>query len=111
MVNTTLGWKLLIQKFSPNALHNSSTRYDPPKGDEDTRVELTQELMDRMEDRDNPQRLLRMTGAAGSGKSALQQTIAERCEGAGILGSAYFFSSTDPTRNHVNRIPTGIAQP
>jgi hypothetical protein len=63
--------------------------------------------MDWMSDSDNPIRLLVMTGAAGSGKSALQQTIAERCEGSNILGSAFFFSSADPTRNTLSTlVPT-----
>jgi ABC-type dipeptide/oligopeptide/nickel transport system ATPase component len=84
---------------APNALHNSSARYDAPKCDEDTRVEVTKEIMDHIQDRSAPQRILCMTGAAGSGKSALQQTIAERCDDADILGAAFFFSSTDPTRN------------
>ncbi|KAJ2912595.1 hypothetical protein MD484_g7811, partial [Candolleomyces efflorescens] len=103
------GWKLLVEKISRNAFHNSSARYDTPKCDEDTRVELTSEIMDRIMDRDNPQRLLCITGAAGSGKSALQQTIAERCESSGILGSAYFFSSTDPTRNTISTVVATIA--
>jgi hypothetical protein len=50
-----------------------------------------------------------MTGAAGAGKSALQQTIAERCADAGILGVAFFFSSQDPTRYNLSRIVPTIA--
>jgi hypothetical protein len=63
--------------------------------------------MDRIMDRDN--RLLCMTGAAGSGKSALQQTTAELCASSGILGSAYFFSSADPTRNTISTVVPTIA--
>jgi hypothetical protein len=50
-----------------------------------------------------------MTGAAGSGKSALQQTIAEICQGSGILGSAFFFSALDSNRNTVKRVVPTIA--
>ncbi|KAJ2914173.1 hypothetical protein MD484_g6223, partial [Candolleomyces efflorescens] len=103
------GWKLLVQKISANALHNSSARYDPPKCDEGTRVELVETLMTRITNRRSPQRLLCMTGPAGSGKSALQQTIAERCEKSDILGSAYFFATADPTRNTVSTIVPTIA--
>jgi hypothetical protein len=60
-----------------------------------------------LKDRNNPQRLLCMTGPAGSGKSALQQTIAERCASGSILGSAYFFANADPTRNR-NTISTVV---
>ncbi|KAJ2933859.1 hypothetical protein H1R20_g3246, partial [Candolleomyces eurysporus] len=60
--------------------------------------------MDWIGDREGPTHLLCMTGAAGAGKSALQQTIAERCADSGILGCAIFFSSQDPTRNNLYRI-------
>jgi hypothetical protein len=65
------GWELLLENTAPNALHNSRARYDAPKCDEDTRVEVIKEIMDQIQDRDGPQPLLCMTGAAGSGKSAL----------------------------------------
>ncbi|KAJ2919382.1 hypothetical protein MD484_g1011, partial [Candolleomyces efflorescens] len=103
------GWKMLLENMASNALYNSRARFDPPKCDEDTRVEVIGELMDWMNDREGPQRLLCMTGAAGAGKSALQQTISERCAKSGILGCAFFFSSQDPTRNNLSRIIPTIA--
>jgi hypothetical protein len=108
---TIAGWKSLVNHISPNALHNSSALYDAPRCDEDTRVELTSELMERinLEDHNNPQRLLCMTDPADSGKSALQQTIAERCASGSILGSAYFFANTDPTRNNISTVVPTIA--
>ncbi|RXW11797.1 hypothetical protein EST38_g14058 [Candolleomyces aberdarensis] len=103
------GWKMLLKNIAPNTFYNSAARFDPPKCDEDTRVEVTSEIMDWISDRDSPQRLLCMTGAAGAGKSALQQTIAERCADSGTLGCAIFFSSHDPTRNTLSRIIPTIA--
>ncbi|KAJ2927984.1 hypothetical protein H1R20_g9107, partial [Candolleomyces eurysporus] len=103
------GWALLLENIAPNALHNSKARYDAPKCDEDTRVEVIDEIMERIRDPDAPQRLLCMTGAAGSGKSALQQTVAERCTKSGILSAAFFLSSTDPTRNNISFIVPTIA--
>ncbi|RXW15781.1 hypothetical protein EST38_g10071 [Candolleomyces aberdarensis] len=103
------GWKMLLENIASNALHDSNARFDPPKCDEDTRVEVTHELMDWIQDREGPQRLLCMTGAAGAGKSALQQTIAERCSDSNILGSAFFFSAGDPTRNNLTHIVPTIA--
>ncbi|KAJ2917298.1 hypothetical protein MD484_g3128, partial [Candolleomyces efflorescens] len=50
-----------------------------------------------------------MTGAAGAGKSCLQQTAAEKCGKSGILAASYFISSTDPTRNTVEPIIPTIA--
>ncbi|RXW15602.1 hypothetical protein EST38_g10259 [Candolleomyces aberdarensis] len=102
-------WEILQKHIAPNALYNSSARFDAPKCDEDTRVEVTRELMEWIEDRGGPQRLLCMTGTAGSGKSALQQSIAERCAEDGILGAAYFISAADPSRNTAATIIPTIA--
>ncbi|RXW23592.1 hypothetical protein EST38_g2266 [Candolleomyces aberdarensis] len=107
--NDPSGWERLLQNTAPNALHDSEYRFDPPKCDEDTRVEVTGELMGWIQDRESPQRLLCMTGAAGSGKSALQQTVAEQCSALDILASTFFFSSTDPTRNTVPPVIPTIA--
>ncbi|RXW15559.1 hypothetical protein EST38_g10293 [Candolleomyces aberdarensis] len=103
------GWELLMRHTAPKALHNSSARYDAPKCDEDTRVEVINELMDRLQDRDSPQRLMCMTGAAGSGKSALQQSIAELCAEDNILGAAYFISAADRSRNTASTVVPTIA--
>ncbi|KAJ2924454.1 hypothetical protein H1R20_g12637, partial [Candolleomyces eurysporus] len=108
-IDSEAGWKLLLDATAPNALYNSANRFNPPKCDEDTRVEVIQEVMDWMHDRESPQRLLCMTGAAGSGKSALQQTISERCSKEGILGSTFFLSSTDPTRNTASALVATMA--
>jgi hypothetical protein len=50
-----------------------------------------------------------MTGAAGSGKSFLQQTIAEICERKGTLGSTFFLSASDPSRNTADPVVPTIA--
>ncbi|KAJ2925892.1 hypothetical protein H1R20_g11204, partial [Candolleomyces eurysporus] len=102
-------WELLSEKSAPNAFHNSRACYDRPKCDEDTRLEVITELTNWIEDRNGTQRLLCMTGAAGAGKSALQQTMAERCGKSKILGSAFFFGAADPTRNTVTPIVPTIA--
>ncbi|KAJ2926049.1 hypothetical protein H1R20_g11043, partial [Candolleomyces eurysporus] len=103
------GWELLLEKIAINALHDSSARYDAPKCDEDTRVEVTGEMMDWIKDRDGPKSILCMTGAAGSGKSALQQTVAECCATSDILAAAFFISSADSTRNTASAIVPTIA--
>ncbi|KAJ2934362.1 hypothetical protein H1R20_g2733, partial [Candolleomyces eurysporus] len=90
------GWRMLLKNIASNALHDSSARFDPPKCDDDTRVEVTNELMDWIQD-------------PGAGKSALQQTIAEKCAKSNILGSAFFFNAGDPTRNNLTRIVPTIA--
>ncbi|KAF6761133.1 hypothetical protein DFP72DRAFT_880186 [Ephemerocybe angulata] len=103
------GWKMLVEKTAPNALYNSSARFDPPRCDEDTRLEVINEIMGWIQDRDAPTQILCMTGAAGSGKSALQQTVSERCASLGILAASFFFNAGDSTRNNVSRIVPTIA--
>lgn len=100
---------MLVEKTAPNALYNSSARFDPPKCDEDTRLEVINEIMGWIQDRDAPTQILCMTGAAGSGKSALQQTVSERCASLGILAASFFFNAGDSTRNNVSRIVPTIA--
>ncbi|RXW22174.1 hypothetical protein EST38_g3683 [Candolleomyces aberdarensis] len=103
------GWQTLLENTAVNALHDSKARHDPPRCDEDTRVEVISEITNWIEDRESPQWLLCMTGAAGAGKSALQQTVAEYCSKSNILGSAYFFGAADPTRNTAASLVPTIA--
>lgn len=50
-------------------------------------------------------------GPAGSGKSAIAQTIAELCQEAGILAASFFFSRSVPMRNEKTYlIPTLVYQ-
>ena len=51
--------------------------------------------------------LLWMQGPAGAGKSAIQQTIAERAASERILAASFFFSHEDPERDNPGKlIPT-----
>jgi len=50
-------------------------------------------------------------GGAGAGKSAIGQTMAERCEAEGRLLASFFFGRSDGTRNHSKfLIPTIACQ-
>ncbi|KAF5342310.1 hypothetical protein D9611_001363 [Ephemerocybe angulata] len=108
-INQTAGWDLLVGKVAHTALYDSGARFDPPKCDEDTRVEVTSEIMGWIQDRGAPTRLLCMTGPAGAGKSAIQQTIAERCADLGILAASFFFAAADDTRNDAFPVVPTIA--
>ena len=48
-------------------------------------------------------------GPAGAGKSAIVQTIAEKCTELNILLASFFFSRADGTRNHPNSLVATIA--
>jgi len=52
-----------------------------------------------------------LSGAAGAGKSAIGQTLAERCDAEGRLLASFFFGRSDSTRNHAKfLIPTIASQ-
>ncbi|KAF5326365.1 hypothetical protein D9611_001060 [Ephemerocybe angulata] len=95
----TAGWDLLVSKTAHTALYDSAARFDPPKCDEDTRVEVILEIINWIQSRDDPKRLLYMTGPAGAGKSAIQQTVAEKCSSLGILAASFVFAAADESRN------------
>ena len=51
--------------------------------------------------------ILWLYGPAGAGKSAIAQTIAEKCDETGHLSASFFFSRTSPGRDDMNHlIPT-----
>ncbi|KAF8951917.1 hypothetical protein BDZ97DRAFT_832186 [Flammula alnicola] len=56
--------------------------------------------MEWIEDPDNLRWFLWLYGPAGSGKSAIAQTIAEMLHAAGILAASFFFSRTAAGRNN-----------
>lgn len=93
---------------APNALYNSKSRFDPPKCDEDTRVQINQEIMDWIQDEASPTCLICLTGAAGAGKSAIQQTIAEKCAELNILAASFFFSALDASRSTLDPVVATI---
>lgn len=50
-----------------------------------------------------------LRGAAGAGKSAIAQTIAELCHEEHLLLASFFFGRSDPTRNHGRSLIATIA--
>ncbi|KAJ2922564.1 hypothetical protein H1R20_g14530, partial [Candolleomyces eurysporus] len=99
------GWDLLVKNVAPNARYNSDV--GAPACDKGTRVEAIEEITTWIKDRGDPRPVLCLTGAAGAGKSALQQTIAGICAKEKILGCSFSFSANDPTRNTVKAlVPT-----
>ena len=49
-----------------------------------------------------------LNGAAGAGKSAIAQTLAELCDQQGYLLASFFFGRLDPTRNHAGSLMATI---
>ncbi|KAF8962499.1 hypothetical protein BDZ97DRAFT_1733030, partial [Flammula alnicola] len=101
----------LLKYIAPGAFHNSHERYDAPKCHPNTRNVILKEVMHWVQDPNNRRLFLWLYGPAGSGKSAIAQTIAELCKEAGILVASFFFSRTAHGRNNPTcLIPTLVYQ-
>ncbi|KAF9476839.1 hypothetical protein BDN70DRAFT_148225 [Pholiota conissans] len=97
-----IAFEKLEKASAPSALHDSSARFDPPKCHPNTRVAILEYLMGWIFGHNDPDALiLWLYGPAGAGKSAILQTIAERCFERRILLASFFFGRLDPTRNTV----------
>src|ERR1700733_10551473 len=58
----------------------------------------------------NTPRLFLVTGVAGSGKSSLAHTIAQRFDDRGCLGSSFFFDRAVAGKNNTSQLFTTIAR-
>ena len=102
----------LQEASSPAAFHNAADRHDSPKCHPNTRVAVLQKIIDWILGRDPLTRnalIAWLHGPAGSGKSAIAQSIAEWCYEQGILVASFFFSRFDSTRNHARSLIATIA--
>ena len=90
-------------------MHDSSTRYDPPKCHPGTRHAILEQLIQWIFGHDSEALIMWLYGPAGAGKSAILQTIAEMCTKLNILLASFFFSRADGTRNHPNSLVATIA--
>ncbi|KAF6765837.1 hypothetical protein DFP72DRAFT_1108824, partial [Ephemerocybe angulata] len=82
--------------MAAGAIHDSKERCDAPKCMRETRVAVQDEILSWITDGHhdaNPKRILWVTGPAGTGKTAILGTIAERCKADGRLAATFFFSS------------------
>lgn len=105
-MNTGSGFTLLQKLATPSALHNSAQRVDPPRCHENTRQAVLKEIFAWIV-QDVVERtawVVWLNGAAGAGKSAIAQSMAELCITHGILVASFFFNRSDPNRNNINRL-------
>ncbi|KAF8175841.1 hypothetical protein BJ912DRAFT_1147001 [Pholiota molesta] len=110
---TTAGlsaFEKLQNASAPSAFHDSSSRFDPPKCHPNTRVAVLEYLMGWIFGHNDPEALiLWLYGPAGAGKSAILQTIAERCFERGAVLASFFFGRSDPSRNTFKPLVATIA--
>ncbi|KAF9478745.1 hypothetical protein BDN70DRAFT_993940 [Pholiota conissans] len=107
------GFELLNAELAKAAFHDSEDRIEPPKCHPNTRMTILHSIFNWLvQSEDRRQWLLWLNGEAGTGKSAIVQTLAERCADLKhIAVASFFFSKTDSARNSIIRvIPTLMYQ-
>jgi hypothetical protein len=87
----TSGLNILQNIISKNALHDGGARYPPPRCHLGTREKLLKTITDWINDLDTSFPVMWLYGPAGGGKSAIAQTIAEKCDHEGKSAASFFF--------------------
>ncbi|RXW14692.1 hypothetical protein EST38_g11164 [Candolleomyces aberdarensis] len=86
----------LEARIAAGAIHDSAERCDAPKCHPETRVAVQDNLYRWIVDGDEieqPKKIKWVTGPAGTGKSAVMGSLADRCAEDGLLGATFFFAS------------------
>jgi hypothetical protein len=102
--------KRLLDNIAQGACYNAADRGDQPGCHPQTRVAIRAEIMDWIKAPPAMRKLiLWMYGPAGSGKTAIAQSIAEECARLGLLAASFFFWRTAAGRNDTSRFVATIA--
>ncbi|KAF9444914.1 hypothetical protein P691DRAFT_806438 [Macrolepiota fuliginosa MF-IS2] len=92
----------------PGSEFDSAVRHPPPRCHPNTRKNLRDRITQWAGDTNHDQRMLWIKGSAGTGKSAIAQTIAEQFHASGLLGATLFFSRPNQ-RDNPDRISYTLA--
>ncbi|KAF9001695.1 hypothetical protein BDQ17DRAFT_1542683 [Cyathus striatus] len=103
------GFKILQQHTIAGASHDAGERYDAPKCHPETRKAVLSNIMNWVNSDSEPTRVMWLYGAAGAGKSAIAQTIAEECHNEGKLAASFFLSRFGAGRNKKDSLVATIA--
>ncbi|PPQ88276.1 hypothetical protein CVT25_005439 [Psilocybe cyanescens] len=93
------------------AFHDSGERFDPPKCHPNTRIAIIKRITDWISGLNGDTRdalIMWLHGAAGAGKSAIAQTIAEILHGQHFFLATFFFSRNDPQRGAAKWLVTTL---
>ena len=91
------------------AAYDSQERDPAPRCLPGARREVLEEIETWMEAGSAVKSILWLHGAAGAGKSAIAQTVAEACAGCDKLAASFFFARTVPSRNALKHLFPTIA--
>jgi hypothetical protein len=103
-----LGLAHLHSFIAASAMHDSKERFPQPKCHPSTRERILQRILNWVES-DSCERILWLSGSAGTGKSAIAQTVSERCQRDGRLAATFFFFRTSSERNTSERLVATLA--
>ncbi|KAF8178753.1 hypothetical protein BJ912DRAFT_650319 [Pholiota molesta] len=104
------GLDLLQQNVAPGAFYDAAERGDPPKCYPQTRLAILAEIQHWVRNPELRKKLIMwIYGPAGSGKSAIAQTIAEIFAQEGLLVASFFFSRTGIGRNDTSQFIASIS--
>ncbi|KJA20933.1 hypothetical protein HYPSUDRAFT_42533 [Hypholoma sublateritium FD-334 SS-4] len=105
------GFSILQSNVATAAFHSSKQRLDPPRCHAHTREAVLAELLEWIEAPHNIRTawIAWLSGAAGAGKSAVCQSIAEMCKRRGARVASFFFFRADRTRNTVDALAATLA--
>ena len=93
------------------AAYDSQERYPPPRCLPGTRKEVLERIDAWVSTGAEGGGILWLHGPAGTGKSAIAQTVAEKCAGRSELAASFFFTRTAAGRNAIKHLfPTVAAQ-
>jgi hypothetical protein len=93
-----------VENIASGAINDSEERSRAPKCLPQTRITVQNDILNWINHDgapEDPKRMLWITGPAGTGKSAIAGTLADRCQKDGLLAASYFFSAS--SRSHVRR--------
>ncbi|PPQ92645.1 hypothetical protein CVT25_014361 [Psilocybe cyanescens] len=110
--STIGGFERLQEYVAHGAFHDSGERFDPPKCHHNTRVAIIKRIMDWISGLNDDTReafIMWLYGAAGAGKSAIAQTIAEILDGQHFVLASFFFWRSDPQRGTSKLLVTTLA--
>ncbi|PPQ87302.1 hypothetical protein CVT25_002052 [Psilocybe cyanescens] len=106
------GFERLQEYVAHGAFHDSGERFDPPKCHHNTRVAIIKRITDWIGGLNQDTRealIMWLYGAAGAGKSAIAQTIAEILHGQHYFLATFFFLRNDPHRGVAKLLVTTLA--
>lgn len=104
------GLQFLQTNIAASAMHNSKGRYaDAPRCHKDTRKAVLKDITNWVLDDSKDTLILWLSAPAGSGKSAILQTIAETFHDSKGLAASFFFARTAPQRDTETHLIATIA--